>query len=183
MLTATFLVTTAAAILLVALLCWSVAKPAQRIWPPPSGQAGWQFWLVWALIGLLIVGMLYVGIADYGSLGLDAWPWRVVGGILVVLGNALAWWGVASLGGRPTTGMAGDLVTGGPYRFTRNPQYIGDILIIAGFVLAANSWLALLPAILAAISAFIAPFAEEPWLEARLGDAYCDYKRRVPRFI
>ena len=56
-------------------------------------------------------------------------------------------------------------------------------LIIAGFVLAANSLLALWPALLAMISAFIAPFAEEPWLEARLGNAYSDYKRRVRRFI
>ena len=183
MLTITFFITVTSAALLVALLFWSIAKPAQRVWPPPSGQAGWQFWLVWVLIGLLIIGTLYIGIVDYGSLGLAALHWRVAGGVLLVLGNGLAWWGVVVLGARPTTGLAGELVTGGPYRFTRNPQYIGDILILAGFVLAANSWLALWPALLAMISAFIAPFSEEPWLEARLGDAYSDYKRRVRRFI
>ena len=183
MLTIVFFIAVTSAALLVALLFWSIAKPAQRVWPPPSAQVGWQFWLVWVLVGLLIFATLYVGIADYGSLGLDALPWRVVGGVLLVLGNALAWWGVAALGSRPTTGLADDLATGGPYRFTRNPQYIGDILILAGFVLAANSWLALWPALLAMISAFIAPFSEEPWLEARLGDAYSDYKRRVRRFI
>ncbi|MHA7882082.1 hypothetical protein [Nitratireductor rhodophyticola] len=115
MLTTTFFIAVTSAALLVALLSWSIAKPAQRVWPPPSGQAGWQFWLVWVLVGILIIGTLYVGIVDYGSRGLDAWHWHVVGGVLLVLGNALAWWGVAALGSRPTTELVGDLATGGPY--------------------------------------------------------------------
>ena len=66
--------------------------------------------------------------------------WRAIGGILFLLGNGVAWWGCAVLGAKSTLGLTGGLITDGPYRFTRNPQYIGDILIAVGFVLIVNSW-------------------------------------------
>lgn len=171
------------AIGLLAVLCWSTALPERRIWPPPAGKADGRFWLVWGLVGLLMVGGVTAGILDFGSLGLDGRAWRVAGIVLLVLGNGLAWWGVAILGDRATTGLAGDLVTEGPYRFTRNPQYLGDVLILVGFATVADSWLALWPSLVATASAIAAPFAEEPWLIARFGRAYVAYQRRVPRFL
>jgi hypothetical protein len=57
----------------------------------------------------------------------------------------VAWWGCAVLGAKSTIGLAGGLITDGPYRFTRKPQYIGDILIAVGFVLIVNSWLVFWP--------------------------------------
>ncbi len=178
-----FTIAIATSLALLGLLCWSLAMPDQRVWPPPRGKADWRFWLVWLLIGLLIVSAIFVALLDFGSLGLDGWPWRAIGALLVLLGNALAWWGVAVLGAATTTGLAGDLVTDGPYRFTRNPQYLGDIVILIGFVVLANSWLALCPSLVTIASAVAAPFAEEGWLEKRFGAAYQAYKRRVPRFF
>lgn len=168
---------------LLAVVCWSIAFPERRIWPPPAGKADAGFWLVWTPVGLFVVSSVIVGVSDFGSLGLDGWAWRLAGIALLLLGNGLTWWGAAVLGGRATTGLAGDLVTEGPNRFTRNPQYLGDILIIAGFVIAADSWLALWPSLVAAGSAIAAPLAEESWLSARFGCAYRAYERRVPRFL
>lgn len=182
-LTLCFAVATAAAVLLVFLLAWSIARPDRRVWPPPDGGRGWRFWLVWTLIGVVVAGAIAVGALDFSSLGLGGWPWRAAGAALMVLGNALAWWGVAALGGRETTGQSGTLTTRGPYRVTRNPQYLGDLLIVAGFVLLADSWLALGPAVPTAIAALAAPFAEEPWLERQYGGDYAAYKKRVPRFL
>ena len=106
--------------------------------------------------------MIALGVLDYGSLGLDHWTWPAAGALLLVAGNALAWWGVAALGAAATAGLRGSLVTHWPYRFSRNPQYLGDILITAGFVLLVNSWLTLWPAIVTMLAALAAPFAEEP---------------------
>jgi len=163
-------------------LLWSMAVPSRRLWPPPRGNAGWQYWLVWAFIILLIGGDITVAIVDGGSLELGA-PYNAIGWTLIVLGNALAWWGVAVLGSRTTTGLAGPIVTTGPYRVSRNPQYLGDVMIAVGIVLASDSALAIWPSALAALCALAAPFAEEPWLRQQLGADYEVYLDRVPRFF
>jgi protein-S-isoprenylcysteine O-methyltransferase Ste14 len=87
-------------------------------------------------------------------------------------------------GGRDRRVYAKDLVTGGIYAHTRNPMYVGNVLILAGLVVASNSWLCvavLIPAYLFVCVAIVA--AEERYLRERFGadfDAYC---RDVPRWL
>jgi protein-S-isoprenylcysteine O-methyltransferase Ste14 len=75
------------------------------------------------------------------------------------------------------------LVTGGPYRWCRNPMYLGHLIFLAGLALALRSWLA------AAVFAFHTAWfdarvrKDEARLAARFGDAYRDYARRVKRWI
>ena len=76
------------------------------------------------------------------------------------------------------------LVFDGPYRFTRNPMYIGMALIQGGFALAGNAlWplLALIPVIWIIRTQVIA--REEAYLEAKFGAPYRDYKARVRRWL
>ena len=81
---------------------------------------------------------------------------------------------------RPTT----SLVVDGPYRFTRNPLYLGLTLVYGGITALANS----LP------SALLLPFVllvmrrgvierEERYLERIFGEEYTQYKARVRRWI
>jgi protein-S-isoprenylcysteine O-methyltransferase Ste14 len=76
------------------------------------------------------------------------------------------------------------LVSGGPYRLTRNPDYIGQLLVFAGSALAANTaWpIVLLPGVLAAIDRGVVR-QEEQYLESKFGAAYADYAARVPRWF
>jgi len=75
------------------------------------------------------------------------------------------------------------LVTEGPYRWCRNPMYLGHLIFLVGLALALQSWLA------AAVLAFhIAWFhrrvkGDETRLDALFGDAYRDYQGRVKRWI
>ena len=153
----------------------SIVSPLHGIWPPAAQQI-WQFVLVWALTLLVFLGIIVVGLLDWNSL---AWPpvfrWTA-GCALVVIGNALAWVGVAQLSVRATSGAENELVTDGLYRFTRNPQYCGDILILLGwFVVSASLWV--LPLTVGGVLAFLlAPRAEEPWLEGVYGRAYQSYR-------
>ena len=127
---------------------------------------------------------MIAGILDFGSLGLGNWAWRLAGITLLLLGNGLAWWGVAVLGARPTTGLAGDLVTEGPYRFTRNPIYLGMVLSLTGLAIAfGNLWLLtmLVPFVLVIRYGVIA--REEAYLERKFGDAYRAYRARVRRWL
>jgi protein-S-isoprenylcysteine O-methyltransferase Ste14 len=76
------------------------------------------------------------------------------------------------------------LVATGPYRFTRNPMYLGLTLCLIGFAL----WLGtvtpamLLPVFVALLTlGFVRP--EERRLEQRFGESYRAYKARVRRWI
>ncbi|PYP14955.1 MAG: isoprenylcysteine carboxylmethyltransferase family protein [Gemmatimonadetes bacterium] len=81
---------------------------------------------------------------------------------------------------QPTTA----LVAQGPYRFTRNPMYVGLAALYAGIALLVNSlWpLVLLPVVLVVIRWWVIA-REEAYLERKFGDAYRAYTRRVRRWL
>ncbi|HEY1311859.1 MAG TPA: isoprenylcysteine carboxylmethyltransferase family protein [Pseudolabrys sp.] len=75
------------------------------------------------------------------------------------------------------------LATAGVYAYLRNPMYIGLALIVAGLGIAlASDWtlVMLVPAMLLIHFGVVA--REERYLEAKFGDAYRQYKVRVPRY-
>jgi protein-S-isoprenylcysteine O-methyltransferase Ste14 len=79
---------------------------------------------------------------------------------------------------------ASRLVTHGPYRFTRNPMYLGLTLAYVGLSLALNTaWpLILLPLMLwLLIATVIQP--EEKYLTAEFGEEYVSYTKRVRRWM
>jgi protein-S-isoprenylcysteine O-methyltransferase Ste14 len=80
----------------------------------------------------------------------------------------------------PTTA----LVTSGPYRFTRNPMYLGVAFLYIAFAFAFGViWaLAFLPAVVVVVDRFVIA-REEPYLERRFGQAYRDYKAQVRRWL
>lgn len=115
----------------IALLIVSIVEPSRRIWPPPA-QKTWQYYVVWLLTILAFGGFIVVGLLDWNSLN---WPASLrwwIGFGLIITGNVLAWIGVRQLSLKTTSGDAGKFVTDGLYQYSRNPQYIGDIAIIAG---------------------------------------------------
>lgn len=76
------------------------------------------------------------------------------------------------------------LVTGGVYRITRNPMYLGMVLLLLAWAVQLGAALALLapPLFIAYIGRFqIRP--EEQRLQALFGDAYRAYCARVRRWL
>lgn len=81
---------------------------------------------------------------------------------------------------RPTTA----LVTTGPYRFSRNPIYVGMLLLLAGVGVAVDSvWIVALAVPFALVLRFGVIAREERYLEAKFADAYRAYRARVRRWI
>ena len=76
------------------------------------------------------------------------------------------------------------LATSGPYRFSRNPGYLGMAIVYAGIALAADApWvLAMLVPALVVIQLFVIA-REERYLERLFGDEYLSYKRRTRRWL
>jgi protein-S-isoprenylcysteine O-methyltransferase Ste14 len=73
------------------------------------------------------------------------------------------------------------LTTSGPYAYTRNPLYLGSLILAMGFAAASRSWW-IAGAVVLMLSAVYLPviFAEEAWLHERFPQ-FDDYARRVPR--
>ena len=115
-------------------------------------------------------------------------PWHIAGGLLGLAGTTLGLWGVHALH-RAGTPVRPDrpvtrLVTDGPYRYTRNPLYIGLTTIYVGIALASGMlWLLVTLVPVLAVMNWKIVRREEQFLEAKFGDAYRDYKSRVRRWI
>ena len=76
------------------------------------------------------------------------------------------------------------LVLRGPFRFTRNPMYLGLVLLYAAFGLPwACLWTLVLAPVLVWVMTAYAVRREERYLEAKFGDAYRAYCARVRRWI
>ena len=84
----------------------------------------------------------------------------------------------------PTSLPTTTIVNTGPYRFTRNPIYLGMILGLIGLAIALNSlWLLLTLAPFAVVIRYGVVAREEAYLERKFGDVYRHYRRRVRRWL
>jgi protein-S-isoprenylcysteine O-methyltransferase Ste14 len=167
--------------LLLAGALWCVAFPARRIYPMAAPD-GWYYGM-WLLFGFIFATNPVFVVLDWNS-GLWTSALRFwLAGPLIVLGGGLVCWGMATLGARRTSGLPQGLVAEGPYRLTRNPQYVGDFLLFLGVVVLSNSAVVAVTHLLTALVLLMAPFAEEPWLEDQYGDAYARYRDHAPRYL
>lgn len=115
-------------------------------------------------------------------------PLQMAGIVLAAIGVAIVVWGAATFlrARTPIVPMhpATSMVTHGPYRFTRNPMYLGSTLAYVGLALALNTaWpLLLLPIVLVALFTFVIR-REEQHLSDMFGAEYAAYKNRVRRWL
>ena len=166
------------ALSLVVTLLW----PSVRVWPPPSAHSS-QLYFTWVAKGLHLSGVVFLGIFAWGSFGFPGWLRFGFGAPLVLFGVGSLLWSVRTLTTQASLGLGGRLVRSGPYRYSRNPQYVSVFLLLGGWALLSASR----PVVWACLGAsawyFLAPFAEEPWLSRRFGAEYEAYTRAVPRFL
>jgi protein-S-isoprenylcysteine O-methyltransferase Ste14 len=143
--------------------------------PPPLIYAG-------ALVIGLLANRLYpLALLPRGLSRVLGWPLIFGGFVIGSLGlREMKRAGTNVDPREPTT----TIVTGGPYRFTRNPLYLSMTLVYAGITALANALPAalLLPAVLAFMRRGVIE-REERYLERKFGDEYMDYKARVRRWI
>ncbi len=115
-------------------------------------------------------------------------PLRILGGLLVIAAVALVASAFSEMMKAHTTPdphqPSTALVTTGPYRFTRNPIYLGFFLIYLGITLMAGTlWgLLLSPFLLGAVTRWII-HAEEEYLGKKFKEEYRDYSSRVRQWL
>jgi protein-S-isoprenylcysteine O-methyltransferase Ste14 len=111
-----------------------------------------------------------------------------LGGAVFVLALALFVWAIITItragSNVPTNMPATSIVDTGPYRFTRNPIYLGMMLGLVGLAIAFDSlWLlvTLVPFFLVIHYGVVA--REEAYLDRKFGEVYRSYRARVRRWV
>ncbi|MBV8137561.1 MAG: isoprenylcysteine carboxylmethyltransferase family protein, partial [Deltaproteobacteria bacterium] len=106
--------------------------------------------------------------------------------VLAVLGAALRFWGTAYLGRSVVFDKAmhaHSVVAAGPYRYVRNPLYLGSML--TALAISISMPVSGAAFFLVALCLFVVRLAlgEESFLRAKMGDAYDEFSKHVPRWL
>jgi protein-S-isoprenylcysteine O-methyltransferase Ste14 len=130
-----------------------------------------NFWIRWRVRVGYPVALVYLALARPTLLFL------AIGAVIGALGLVIRAWAAGHLRKHQA------LATGGPYAFTRNPLYLGSVMLAAGFVVAGKSiWAAIV------VAAYLALFypavmrREEAELQAHYGEDFRKYAANVPLF-
>jgi protein-S-isoprenylcysteine O-methyltransferase Ste14 len=113
---------------------------------------------------------------------------NAVGAAVFALGAVIAGWGWWTFHKAGTTTVPGQrssqLVTWGPYRYTRNPMYVGlTIAYLGEAVLQRQIWpVILLPLVIAYVNGVVIP-VEQAKLTEVFGQEYARYQQRVRRWL
>jgi protein-S-isoprenylcysteine O-methyltransferase Ste14 len=130
-----------------------------RLWPLDVGfefPAPANYWIGGAIVVASILGLGWYPVTLIRRTGQSENPWKT------------------------TT----EIVTRGPYRFTRNPLYLQMVLACIGFaIILTNIWILLLTPVCGWVLHRFAILPEETYLERKFGEEYVSYKRRVRRWL
>src|SRR5688572_22852946 len=153
-----------------------------------------MLWLRTALFTLLVPGTVLVLVpaallATGRGPSLDLGPARWVGLLPIALGSAviLVCFVEFVRRGRGTPAPYDpprELVVAGLYRYVRNPQYVGVLLVVVGEALLAGMVVLFGYAALMAIGYHLfVRYYEEPTLARQFGEPYACYREAVPRWV
>ena len=161
-------------------------KPATQITTEAADSPGVIIFPPVIFYGAFLIGVLVQWIWPL-QLASGIWV-RVAGGLLIALGLALVGWGSHTMKKAGTNVLPSKpalaIVSTGPFRFTRNPLYLGNVLIYLGLMLLLNVFWALVlfvPMLVLVDWGVIQ--REERYLERKFGESYLAYKRQVRRWL
>jgi len=165
---------------------------------------------VWIMFAILALGFWSPWIAwlewlDLGGRETRTWGWLalelsrmglamtsgfvLVNALLIASAGIALWmriWGSACLGAitvQHAEMKAGQVMADGPYRFVRNPLYLGTFLTLGTIAVLMPVSGTVVTLLLLALFLFRLILGEEAFLAAQLANSYASYRRAVPRLI
>lgn len=186
----------AAGLFLVACLIWNVPEMIGAIRQTAKASRKEALVQDHGSMGILI-GLLWFGIALNFLLGwlfpAAALSWHrtvlfLIGVTLMLLGVALRWYAIWTLGSYFTRDVAVSadqkVVQIGPYHSIRHPAYSGTFLTMLGVGLAMTNWASLVALLLCVFSGHLYRVSvEEKALVQTIGQPYIEYMQHTKRFI
>ncbi|HZB89246.1 MAG TPA: isoprenylcysteine carboxylmethyltransferase family protein [Terracidiphilus sp.] len=149
-------------------------------WAPWIEPMGWQRR---STLAGLALGLTRMGAAKFGASTAIV---IVTGALIAALGAGLRVWGTAYLGTMTVNNAqmkAGTVLADGPYRYVRNPLYLGSWLVALAMAFAMPPTGALFALVLLAVLILRLILGEEAFLTGQLGEPYRAYLRAVPRLF
>ncbi len=136
------------------------------------------------LLGLLLDWLLPAYVL---TVLLSTYERMVIGAILMIAGAAIA---IAALRAFRSAGTHAEpwkpslhLVTTGIFQWLRNPMYVGGTLLLMGIAVAlASDWMLVMIAVSSLVLHFGVVKREERYLEAKFGEVYRAYQKKVTRY-
>lgn len=138
---------------------------------------------------LVVIPFIILCLSGFQLIGTKLTPALVLMVVSFILGAILMLWTMrcfARVGrGSPAPWDPIDkLITTGPYAYSRNPMLTGVFLVLLGESLLFQSWpLFYYLFLFVVVNILYFKYFEEKGLAKRYGQAYEDYKNKVPRFI
>ncbi len=103
--------------------------------------------------------------------------------VIAIAALAELWWARTTINPLDPS-RASRLVTGGMFRWSRNPMYLSLLLLLVAYAIRLDSWLVWLgPALFVAYVTRFQILPEERVLSAKFGNAYHDYLKRTRRWL
>ena len=152
-----------------------------QLWPPPDDYP-LIFWIYSIIDVIFFICLIYLNITEKKSI--DFFLIRIISAVILgVFGLIFVFWGMTNIGIKQMFGLKGELIIKGPFRFTRNPEYLGFIsLLISGFIISGSVFVFVVNSIGMAWF-LLAPLTEEKWLYEQFGERYAKYCEMVPKFV
>lgn len=147
-------------------------------WVEPQNLARRVSTLEWLALGLSRTGLASFSVSTPVVI--------VFGAVLAAVSVVFRVWGAAYLGYtivHHENMQAGAVMVAGPYRYVRNPLYLGAWFMMAALSLLITPSGALLMLVLISIFLVRLILGEEAFLSAKLGEPYQQYLRAVPRLV
>ena len=111
-----------------------------------------------------------------------------LGYLLIIAGTLIPIWGAQSFKRHQTNILPykdpDHMVSDGPFKFTRNPMYLGMLMVILGAEVLVGTWIGLIfpPLFFVVANWWYIPF-EESRMAAVFGEKFDDYKSSVRRWL
>jgi protein-S-isoprenylcysteine O-methyltransferase Ste14 len=139
---------------------------------------------------LWLIGLVLVALGADALLGMQpVLRHRPTGIALIAVGFGISAWARLTFKLRgaeifPWSEAHAALVASGPFRFTRNPMYVGLVVMGIGAALVAGTWMMwLVPVVVFVLDELVIIPYEERSMARAFGDAYREYQARVRRWL
>lgn len=154
----------------------TLQRPTTIPWPPIL------------LVAVVAASALLIRIYPLVWPGLDDANARFIGLGIGIVGLLLIIWAARTMWRHKTTVLpnraVSDLVTDGPYRWHRNPIYLGDALVLLGVAeMTKNIWFAILVPVFMMLITWLAILPEERHLDAKFGERWRSYRDSTRRWL
>jgi protein-S-isoprenylcysteine O-methyltransferase Ste14 len=147
-------------------------------------------WIVQIPTPLWLIGLVILALGVNALLQTSAVvQHRLTGEILIVAGFAFSIWAAVTFRMhraqlKPSSDAHTTVVASGPFLVSRNPMYLGNVVIGIGAALVAGTWLMwAVPLVLFLLDHFVIIPFEERSMERTFGATFSAYKNRVRRWV